>query len=408
MGKVVGNRDFLPVLLGGDINVYSMARAFHEAYGFASAGFGMTKSGVCMNSAIIDYQAVANADDPAVLFGLVGDLAKQNSERIILPIPVGDSYIQALAAVRDRLPENVRDSGITSERFEELTDKSRFYDLCAEYGLDYPDSQSIDTAEALEDIHFEYPLIIKPADGVAYWSHPFPDMEKVYLVRDAARARAVCEDIFNSGYDKSLIVQEYIPGDDTYMRVLTTYSNHDGKVLMSCMGHVLLEEHTPKGKGNHAVIISRQDLEVELAIKAFLESIAYTGPANFDFKYDERTQSLKLFEINLRQGRSNYYVTASGLNLAELIADDLVYHQTKDYVSVNKPTLWMVIPPAVAIDNIDFNRYFGQMHKLIASDRSVNPLIYKADKGLRHQIRVKRSMLRHASNFRRFYKREQM
>ncbi len=31
---------FIPLLLGGDINVYSMARAFHEAYGIPSVVFG--------------------------------------------------------------------------------------------------------------------------------------------------------------------------------------------------------------------------------------------------------------------------------------------------------------------------------------------------------------------------------
>ena len=36
------------------------------------------------------------------------------------------------------------------------------------------------------------------------------------------------------------------------MRVVTNYSGADGKVRLMCVGHVLLEEHSPHGIGNHA------------------------------------------------------------------------------------------------------------------------------------------------------------
>ena len=56
-----------------------------------------------------------------------------------------------------------------------------------------------------------------------------------------------------------MIIQEFIPGDDSFMRVLTCYSGADAKVRLMCLGHVLLEEHSPHGIGNHAVILTEHD-----------------------------------------------------------------------------------------------------------------------------------------------------
>ena len=54
--------NFQPLLFGGDINVYSVARAFHEAYGIKSICYGKFASGPAYGSTIIDL-----TDDPDVL-----------------------------------------------------------------------------------------------------------------------------------------------------------------------------------------------------------------------------------------------------------------------------------------------------------------------------------------------------
>ena len=59
---------FQPLLFGGDINVYSVARAFHEAYGVRSVAFGKYPSFPCHGSAIIDYRVCPdNESDEAFL-----------------------------------------------------------------------------------------------------------------------------------------------------------------------------------------------------------------------------------------------------------------------------------------------------------------------------------------------------
>ena len=55
---------FQPLLFGGDINVYSVARAFHEAYGVKSVAFGKFHTFPCAFSSIIDYRTCPDNEDP--------------------------------------------------------------------------------------------------------------------------------------------------------------------------------------------------------------------------------------------------------------------------------------------------------------------------------------------------------
>ena len=58
---------FQPLLFGGDINVYSVARAFHEAYGIKSVCYGKFPTGPAYGSSIIDYRVCPKNEDPAAI-----------------------------------------------------------------------------------------------------------------------------------------------------------------------------------------------------------------------------------------------------------------------------------------------------------------------------------------------------
>ena len=75
---------FVPLLLGADINVYSMARAFHEAYGVKTVAYGMYPSGVCVGSDIIDYRVCENNDAPEVVLANVKKVAAEFSDRKVI------------------------------------------------------------------------------------------------------------------------------------------------------------------------------------------------------------------------------------------------------------------------------------------------------------------------------------
>lgn len=387
--------NFQPLLFGGDINVYSVARAFHEAYGVRSVCYGKFATGPAYGSTIIDYRVCPDNEDAATFRKNVAQVAGEFPDKTVLVIGCGDSYVKLAAENKDQFPPNCLAATVSGELINTLIHKEKFYALCDQYGIDHPDT-FIYRPEMGHDftLPFQPPYICKPANGVAYWEHPFPGNEKVFICRDRQHLETVLDKVYASGYPDTMIIQDFIPGDDSYMRVLTNYSDRNGKVKFMCLGHVLLEEHTPHGSGNHAVILNEPCGPFAEKIRAFLEDIGYVGFSNFDIKYDQRDGKYKFFEINCRQGRSNYYVTGAGYNLARYLVEDRIEHTSAPLTVVENRHLWWVIPKAVAYDYVN-PAYHEEMRSLDQAGASVNPLFYPADRGFFHKLRILKGQRRY-------------
>ncbi len=395
-------KKFVPLLFGGDINVYSVARAFHEAYGAVSHVFGKYPSGPCTNSKIIEYGAIEDVDEPEVFKRVVENFAADHVDETVLLLACGDSYAALASRFKNEFPSNVEAPYIDFELMKALTNKETFYQLCSQRGIDYPES-FVYRSEMGDDFRlpFEAPYIIKPADSVEYWKHPFASQKKVFKADDELQLRRILLQIRESGYEESIIIQEFIPGDDSFMRVLSCYSDRNGRVVLICLGHVLLEEHTPHGIGNHAVIITRSDKLLMQRFRTLLDSLQYRGWSNFDIKYDSRDGKFKAFEINCRQGRSNYYVTGSGANLAEYLVKDILDAKDLPFKIADEENLWLVVPRSVAFQYVN-DEYAEQMRELIRQAKVCNPLYYREDRGLRRLLGVARNMFGHFIKYRKY------
>lgn len=390
------SQNFIPLLFAGDINVYSVARAFHEQYDIKSEVFGKYNSGPCIDSRIINYTANSKLEEQDTFIEVLKEFADIHRDKTVLAVGCGDSYVQLLSQNRDNLPENVIAPYINIDLMNNLIHKEKFYNLCEEQGIDYPNTfvHRKEMGQAFE-LPFEPPFIVKPSNGIEYWRHPYPTQKKVYKAGGRNELLSILDDIYGSGYDDSIIIQDFIPGDDTYMRVLTNYSDRNGQVKLMCLGHVLLEEHTPHGLGNHAVIMTEHNEELAQKFRKLLEELNYTGFSNFDIKYDRRDGKYKVFEINTRQGRSNYYVTGAGQNIARYLVEDYIYRNPIDLKVVTEKTLWMMIPKGVAFRYIKPEDYRREMKALIRAGKYVNSLFYKKDTGLKRMLRLYKSQLGH-------------
>ena len=324
--------DLVPVLLGADLNCYSVARAFYEEYGVVSHAFGKYPLGVSSHSKFIKFMQINHLVTPEICISALRDFAVKNEDKILVLMGCTDEYAEFIIDYKERL-EDCYIMPYTDKRLKDkLVDKADFYHMCDEFGIAYPKTVTLDKVcdfDALSEsaLGFSYPIIIKPSSSIEYWRHPFDEMKKVYFVNDATEAHKIISDIYASGYDRRIVLQDTIPGGDSNMRVFTVYMDRNAKAKMLCLGHVLLEEHTPKGRGNHAAIITETPPPVCEKIVEMLEGLEYRGFANFDIKYDSRDGEYKVFELNIRQGRSNHYITASGINIASLVVNDRILEE---------------------------------------------------------------------------------
>lgn len=236
---------------------------------------------------------------------------------------------------------------VSEEKFDQLFSKSTFYELCEKHGLDYPKCTVFDFSK--DDIDtfkmpFEYPVFIKPSDSVVYAKYNFENKQKGYKIDNDEQFRNVLKTVKASGFDDIFVVQEYIEGSDDSMFVYSAYVNSSHKVVAITGGKILMHDRTPELIGNYNAITNACDKEVCRKLKDFLEKIDFTGICHFDIQYDKRRGGYVVFEMNIRQGRSNYYTAASGVNMPQLIVEDYIYGHDTDFFISEKEFTVSVVP----------------------------------------------------------------
>ena len=316
----------LPVLLGGDANVYGMARSFYENYGVRSLAVCRRALPALARSRLVRVavQDPAFGQDHVFTATLLGLAAQYPGVPKIL-ISCADDYTALLARCADALRGAYRFACPPPAALY-MADKRQFAAACRAVGLRTPQTVTLCPADALPPLPFGWPVIAKPADQTAYARSDFPGRRKVYLVRDAARLREILDAAARGGYPGSWLLQEYIPGPDTRLGVVNAYCAADGSVPWLVQGQPLLQERTPEGTGNYAAVLvepARQDTALLDTLRGLLQAAGWRGYANFDLKYDRRGEPV-LFELNPRQGRASFYCDATGAPLARPLVEDLL------------------------------------------------------------------------------------
>jgi len=386
----MNQKDILPVLLASDINVYSMARAFHEAYGVKSLLVARDCNGPAENSKILLYKIVQKLDDTDVFLNTMEEVYQEYPDKTLILIGCADHYVRLIVENKETLKDRFVLPYSDKSVLDNIVLKETFYGLCAKYGLDYAKTFIYKPEMNLEfELDFEFPVVLKPSDSVLYNQHSFVGQHKVYFLNEKAELIDALRQIYENGYPEHMIIQERIPGEDAAMYDLQVYVGSDHKVKLMNFGNVLLEEHTPKGIGSNAATLVDYNEPLMKKIQVLLEDIGYEGLADCDLKYDYRDGKYKMFEINIRQGRSHYRVTGGGDNLAKYIVEDYVYHKPLALKYVTEPYFWHVVPLGVVYKYVKDQDKLQKVKQLVKQKKVCHSLYYKKDLGFKRWLYLK-------------------
>ncbi|MDQ5984151.1 MAG: D-aspartate ligase [Eubacteriales bacterium SKADARSKE-1] len=399
-------KSFLPVILGSDITAYSLVRSFYQEYKVKPLVIHMSKNNYSVKSCFCDDFYVENLEKPEILLSTLEQVGSKYSNKKLILFGCGDWYVRCIIENKESLSKYYVIPYIDENLMNEIVLKDKFYEICEELDIPHPDTFVYDCKENTPlTFDFKYPVIAKNANSALYHYAKFPGKKKVFTFNNKEDLEKMLENVRTSSYDYKFLIQDRIPGDDSNMRVLTCYSDRNGKVRFAALGHVLLEEHVPTALGNPCCIINEVNEEVVAQATKFLEHIGYTGFSNFDLKYDQRDGKYKFFEINIRLGRSNFYVTGSGFNVTKFIIEDLICENEIPYtIADNTEHIFSIVPKCVIKKYVSDEHAREKALRLIKNHKWSNPLFYNKERNLKHWIFSILAYFNQIKKFKKFYK----
>lgn len=402
--------EYIVLIIGSDANAYYMARCYHEEY--HQKAYVLAKS-------MLPYTHYSNIlnlfyDDSIWteegFLKAIYNFKEQHPNKLILLISSNESYARFISKNKKKL---LKDNFIFNypdiDIIESLMMKEKFYKTYQNSSIELPSTYYFDCSKEKKfNKKMNYPVILKPSNVIMYNHLSFEGKNKIYKVETKKELDEIIDKIIKSGYTDTLIIQDFIPGDDSYLFDAVAYVDKNKKVKILSLAQIGLQEHSKNMVGNAAVLINGyyqygNIKEIEEQMKTFLEEIGYQGFAEFDLKYDCRDNKFKVLEINARQGRSSYYITPLGCNLVKILIDDLIYNQKMEYRFLNEKVLLSFVPRGVIKKYIVNEEYKKEALNLWKKKGRVNPINYKKDHNFKRYLYLTKKHFRYYKEYKNGY-----
>lgn len=398
--QIPASQSFVPVITGGDLGAYTLAREFHEAYGVVSAIVPTAENLIVGGSKITQLYPAGTMFDPEHVVQHLASVAQRLRRDDARPLLLVAGY-DHLVRIMINHAEELQAMGyvfpdLTAAQLDQASLKDNFYALCDELGIKYPQTASIDCSQGpgtidtfldtVAEMGLKYPNILKAGDGAAWANTRFPGRRKVHFLQEPRQLKAVITQAIHAGYVGSLIIQQFIPGPDSNLRILSQFRDRTGANALTGLAEVIVEDHAAGLEGNSRAVVAATDAPIEKQGARLMDALDWHGFGMFDIKIHQTTGEPYFLEMNPRLGRHHYYLTVAGANPATYLYREFIAMRAHGQpVTTTGPAASLTIPLRLA------KQYAtpAQQQQLDAAKRAGRmgwPLQYSNDRNLKRDL----------------------
>ena len=394
----------LPVIIGANAGAYGHARELHQQLGLCSMIICAKRSSQIEHTHIATVRELPDINEPAVLVELLHQLRNDYPSIPIILFATSDKTVTSILNNRHLFPPNVRDP-YGNQHTLALAEKAACYRVSEQLNIPYARSYMLDqdSYQTFDYHQITYPVAVKASNQTQYDTVSFAGQKKVNKKTDAENTHSFIHALYGAGYENEVVVQEWIPGSDDCLYSYNVYIGEYGKILYESLVQVLVEEKTPTGQGNLNVV---RPAEVPI-IRAYTQQIIthaqLRGAHNLDFKYDHRSDTYNLLEINPRLGNSNHAAISNGVSFSAAITShllDIPYHTT---LPKQPDKLTCIIPLLMIPWCVNGWRLRTSVGQSILRGNTQNILWYRPDLSFRRIYRLLRFALGYLVKYWRYY-----
>ena len=328
------------VVLGMGPTALGLVRALGRK-GVKVFGIGLNRFEVSLSSRYCQrLGAIDPRYQPERLLALLLEFGRENSRHTKLILyPSGDECVVFIAENHKELSQYYTFSKMNPDILELFLNKWSFYEACIEHGLPAPTTFRMEGTDGLKEIaaKVRFPCIMKPI----YYHR--------WAMKEGLNKAVYCRDISElldcgrrlSDNLAELIIQEVIEGGEDNIYVVAAYFDHNSTPHGIFVGQKIRQY--PVGFGTTTLIRTAEVPGLaEMSVK-FLQKVGYQGLVDVEFKYDRRTDSYYIIEINPRLGRWYGIVEAAGHDTVYYSYLDLTDQPIPEHVSESRQVKWVFV-----------------------------------------------------------------